>query len=458
MDPNLARNPKLNFLLLLPKTIGLSRPNGSCYLVLIYNLPMDSQQLSDRELEILELVAIGKSNKEIAVDLFISSNTVKVHLSNIFQKLSVSSRTEAVYVAKEQGLVLRNIGTNPLTNISQQGIPALVAIAEKPNTAFRQYWIILSGIAVVLLVLSTILIPRYLRQTSPRPQIKFESIRLPSTPAYQPVFFSSNGRLMFASGFSDSASTQNVELLTDDGSWEVLTEKPTPLMGGKAATLEGKIYFPGGTDKSGNPTKIHEVFDTHAVTWSTAAQLPKPLSGYALTVFEGYIYLFGGWDGSAESADVYRYEPRQDRWVLIGELPKPRLHCDAVVYFDRILVVGGTNNGTPQAEVLSFQPQSKDTEINWDVFNRIPFECNYCNIENIGDILFAVNPESIWQYSTGDKRWFIVGKIELDVLIIEVITASQNGQLYIWVELETGEFRLLRTQLIYTLAVPGVQN
>ena len=66
---------------------------------------MENVPLSEREIEILQLVSQGKSNKEIAAELFISVNTVKVHLANIFAKIDVSSRTEATLYAIEHGIV-----------------------------------------------------------------------------------------------------------------------------------------------------------------------------------------------------------------------------------------------------------------------------------------------------------------------------------------------------------------
>ncbi|GAA1198217.1 DNA-binding NarL/FixJ family response regulator [Brevibacterium paucivorans] len=61
--------------------------------------------LSARELEILEAVATGHTNKEIAQELFISQATVKTHLVHIFDKLGVDNRTSAVAKAREQQLI-----------------------------------------------------------------------------------------------------------------------------------------------------------------------------------------------------------------------------------------------------------------------------------------------------------------------------------------------------------------
>jgi two-component system NarL family response regulator len=64
-----------------------------------------SEPLTHRETEVLQLLAQGRSNKEIATKLFLSESTVKGHLSNIFTKLNVLSRTEAISTATRRGLV-----------------------------------------------------------------------------------------------------------------------------------------------------------------------------------------------------------------------------------------------------------------------------------------------------------------------------------------------------------------
>jgi two-component system NarL family response regulator len=62
-------------------------------------------QLTPRELSALRLLADGKANKEIANELGISDRTVKTHLGHLFEKLGVTSRTEAVKIATRRGLV-----------------------------------------------------------------------------------------------------------------------------------------------------------------------------------------------------------------------------------------------------------------------------------------------------------------------------------------------------------------
>lgn len=63
------------------------------------------EQLTDREMEVLRLLATGLSNHAIGERLFISATTAKFHVSNIMRKLEVTRRAEAVYSASKRGLI-----------------------------------------------------------------------------------------------------------------------------------------------------------------------------------------------------------------------------------------------------------------------------------------------------------------------------------------------------------------
>jgi DNA-binding CsgD family transcriptional regulator len=62
-------------------------------------------RLSARELEVLQLIADGLSNRQIAGRLFVSLNTIKTHTSNLFLKMEVERRTQAIEMAKRLGLI-----------------------------------------------------------------------------------------------------------------------------------------------------------------------------------------------------------------------------------------------------------------------------------------------------------------------------------------------------------------
>lgn len=64
--------------------------------------------LSGRELEVLTLVAAGRSNAEVAAELFLGETTIKTHLVHVFDKLGVGSRTAAVNAARQAGLLRTN--------------------------------------------------------------------------------------------------------------------------------------------------------------------------------------------------------------------------------------------------------------------------------------------------------------------------------------------------------------
>lgn len=64
---------------------------------------ISSDPLSDREIEVLKLLERGLSNQQIAEELFISTNTVKAHLKNIYGKLGVNNRVQAISKGRQAG-------------------------------------------------------------------------------------------------------------------------------------------------------------------------------------------------------------------------------------------------------------------------------------------------------------------------------------------------------------------
>jgi two-component system, NarL family, response regulator len=66
---------------------------------------MAHPELSERELQVLQSMALGRSNKEIGQVLFISENTVKGHVKSILTKLDAIGRTEAIAIANRRGII-----------------------------------------------------------------------------------------------------------------------------------------------------------------------------------------------------------------------------------------------------------------------------------------------------------------------------------------------------------------
>jgi DNA-binding NarL/FixJ family response regulator len=80
-------------------------PEAASSLINEVRAPASPEALTERETEVLKLIARGKANKEIAGELFIDETTVKSHVHSILSKLNVRSRTQAVLYSVRLGLV-----------------------------------------------------------------------------------------------------------------------------------------------------------------------------------------------------------------------------------------------------------------------------------------------------------------------------------------------------------------
>lgn len=88
-------------------------------------LRLTARELTTREMEVLNLLAMGKNNKEIGMDLYIAEGTVKAHVNSILAKLGASDRTQAAMKALKRGLVPLKppLATSSLYEITHRGEP-----------------------------------------------------------------------------------------------------------------------------------------------------------------------------------------------------------------------------------------------------------------------------------------------------------------------------------------------
>jgi DNA-binding NarL/FixJ family response regulator len=84
-------------------------PEAASRLMAELRQPVQSESLTERETDVLKLVAAGKSNKEVALALAITERTVKTHVSSIMAKLDVQSRTQAALYAVRSGIVSESV-------------------------------------------------------------------------------------------------------------------------------------------------------------------------------------------------------------------------------------------------------------------------------------------------------------------------------------------------------------
>jgi len=327
------------------------------------------EQLSAREREILELVATGATNQQIALALHISVNTVKAHLRNIFAKLEVDSRTEATLYAIQHGLVrvpLASSGQEESSPRESEALPSLMNSLRWPHQ--------LLALGALLLFFLLVFWPIRQAESSPISSNRFidrsgasastekefsrwhTRAQMP-TPRGRFAQAEVEGIIYVIGGLTDEGWTSQVEAYDPlQDLWQRRAPKPTAVANIGAAVVGGQIFVPGGLDSSGTVRNILEVYDPRTDRWREAAPLPVPLCAYAIAPFEKGFFVFGGWDGHRYLDKVYFYDAERDSWKEGIPMRRPRGFAAAATVGKRIYLVGGYDGHQELALCESYDP------------------------------------------------------------------------------------------------------
>lgn len=404
-----------------------------------------NSELSERELEILRLVATGASNKEIALQLHISTNTVKVHLRNIFAKVGAESRTEAAMYAVNAGLVPASTGVADekqasaggekpaIDDIGNYAQPPNLELYEEgnPNKVARrslESWV--WGVIVLLLIIGAVVGFWFLRlpdqestqqELSDAPQQARWS-ELPGMPSARAglAVATLDGQIFAIAGEGPNGITDVVERYDPISlMWIRLTPKPTAVRDVQAAVIGGKVYLPGGLLPSGEKTNVLEIYDPGNNSWSSGTALPLPISGYALAVFEGRLYIFGGFNENEILKSVFVYDPGTDAWQQNGDMDKPRGFSAAVASGEKIFLLGGTDGNNALADVDVYLPSLDNTNTRaWSSGKDLPSGRYAMGVASIADFIqlfggigAGENAQLIYQYSPVTEEWQEIGSL-----------------------------------------------
>ena len=381
-------------------------------------------ELSERECEILRLVATGASNKQIAQQLAISPNTVKVHLRNIFGKIGVASRTEAALYAIREGLV--QVATYvPVPADEPESAPppatdttAPPTLETKPRQAISRTWLALGLSVFVLMVAGGIIArQRYVTEAAAKTTA---TVTIPrwQTAATMPTALSGLAAVTYESRVYTigGATTDGISGLAQSydslkNTWTQLAPKPIPVADVEGAIVGGLIYVPGGRTATGETAAL-EVYNPRTDSWQQRAPLPKAISAYAMVAFEGQLMVFGGWDGQHYLDTVYSYNPASDKWSEGASMPQARAYAGAAVAGGAIYIIGGENETGALATNQQYAPENNVSGQNpWSERAPLPIRQGGMGVTSIADIVYAIGGEGrpgllgAWEYFPQSDMW-----------------------------------------------------
>jgi DNA-binding CsgD family transcriptional regulator len=399
--------------------------------------------LSQRELEILRLVATGATNQQIAAKLDITLNTVKVHVRNIFAKLDVASRTEASLYAVRMGLVTVDAARaeapadqapapppppveEPAAEAASaadgapRGEAAALPQPVAPPAPRRVRWWVFAGVAAIaVLVLLGVWaalgggLPTDPAATAaPAPTQAASEWRpraVMNVPRTDSAIAAYDGKIYVVGGVEPGGVTGVVERYSPSGdTWTSLSPKPTPVADARAVLIGGKIYVAGGRLESGAATDVFEVYDPQQDRWEALPSLPAPRSRYAAAAIDGKLYLFGGWDGAGYSAEVWMFEPDAGEWTPRQEMPAARGGMALSIVQGMVHLIGGRGAEGPQALHQIYDPtRDRAGERPWRVLAPLPQPIERPTSVVVLDNIYVYSPAAAqgWSYEPDGDLW-----------------------------------------------------
>lgn len=437
---------------------------------------METNPLSEREIDILKLVGQGKTNKEIAAELFISVNTVKVHISNIFQKIQVSSRTEATLFAIEHGII-RSPSIEVSSEVNASTETSQPATPEPSKTQFwlRRYLWILVLLGLLLVASLSALASRSTIFRTPTPTENPWNIvsleqrwqPLPDLPVgvSNPALATfENNLYVFALAEDQQKNSVSLKFVTATQTWEALTANPHPASHRQAILLGEKFYLPGGKDTQGTILTNLEVYDPRTNRWSEGLPMPEPRFDYSAVAFEGKLYVFGGSDGSKVQSSAWVYDPELDNWQNLPPASIALQHAGIAETNGRIQLFGGNDGEKTINQSYSYNPARQGAEA-WMQEPTLPngFELRlFCGR---GDSLFGIavntqNQFTLLQFAPGQKMWTQLPLPESVTIPQGAGSVLLENYLYVIGGFEAGQptTHANRLQVIFTTMLPLIQN
>lgn len=350
--------------------------------------------LSERELEILKLVATGASNKEIAQKLVISPNTVKVHLRNIFSKIEVVSRTEATLYAIKLGII-QTEGVVTSEEVLSTDFP-LESVVKTTRWRSPRVWITAGSLFIIAVLFFLFRSNFSSTSTNENPTVEQDrwttAADIPDGRSGMAAGLYENSIYLFAGKTGDKTTSSVLQYDLQTNAWTNLPDKPTPVSAAQAGLVGERIYIPGGLNSSNTPIRTVEIFDPRENKWSQGADLPFPLSNYGLASFEGKIYVFGGWDGTAVQSHVWVYDPAVDDWSALKDAPYALQNAAAAVLGSKIYILGGENQSNVYDSAWVYYPNRETNGENaWQEIPDLPEPRAEFNATTLNDSIYISN-------------------------------------------------------------------